>query len=141
MARGDNARRGSRPDRYFLTHTRGFSDRRLSMNRSRIIAALFSLATIPIAGSTAVPGQRSGEPRVFLLGIKGEDREKKSADQAVTKIDNEARKALTSRVESIVSKQATPPSGDKHDYMSQAPYFWRNPNTATGFPYVRRDGE
>ena len=25
--------------------------------------------------------------------------------------------------------------------MSQAPYFWRNPNTPTGFPYIRRDGE
>jgi hypothetical protein len=42
---------------------------------------------------------------------------------------------------SVVYKNATPPSGDKHDYMSQAPYFWPNPNTPNGLPYIRRDGE
>ena len=42
---------------------------------------------------------------------------------------------------SVVTKVATPPSGDKHDYMSQAPYFWPNPNSVNGLPYIRRDGE
>jgi hypothetical protein len=31
-------------------------------------------------------------------------------------------------------------SGDKHDYVSQAPYFWPNPTNASGLPYVRKDG-
>jgi hypothetical protein len=35
----------------------------------------------------------------------------------------------------------TPPSGDKHDYMSQAPYFWPDPKSPNGLPYIRRDGE
>ena len=34
-----------------------------------------------------------------------------------------------------------PASGDKHDYMSQAPYFWRDPTKPDGLPYIRRDGE
>jgi hypothetical protein len=34
-----------------------------------------------------------------------------------------------------------PPSGDKHDYMSIAPYWWPNPKTSNGLPYIRRDGE
>ena len=42
---------------------------------------------------------------------------------------------------SVVDKPQAPPSGDKHDYMSQAPYFWPNPDTPTSMPYVRRDGE
>ena len=42
---------------------------------------------------------------------------------------------------SVVDKEIAPPSGDKHDYMSQAPYFWPNPDTANHLPYVRRDGE
>src|SRR5258705_897572 len=42
---------------------------------------------------------------------------------------------------SVVSKDPTPPSGDKHDYMSQAPYFWPNPSKPDGLPYIRRDGE
>src|SRR5262249_16181055 len=42
---------------------------------------------------------------------------------------------------SVLDKEKAPPSGDKHDYMSQAPYFWPNPETANGLPYIRRDGE
>jgi hypothetical protein len=34
-----------------------------------------------------------------------------------------------------------PPSGDKHDYLSYARYWWPNPETADGLPYVRRDGQ
>lgn len=42
---------------------------------------------------------------------------------------------------SVMDKADTPPSGDKHDYMSIAPYWWPNPNTANGLPYIRKDGE
>src|SRR5262249_13737010 len=38
-------------------------------------------------------------------------------------------------------KPKAPPSGDKRDYVSMAPYFWPNPDTKTGLPYVRRDGQ
>jgi hypothetical protein len=34
-----------------------------------------------------------------------------------------------------------PPSGDKHDYLSQAPYFWPDPTKKDGLPYIRKDGE
>src|SRR5215203_7128777 len=111
------------------------------MNRDRITSTLLFVVMLLAAGGTLVSAQRSVQPRIFLLGIKALDRAKKSGNSSVKQIDDAARKALTSKVASIVSKQATPPSGDKHDYMSQAPYFWRNPNTATGFPYIRRDGE
>ena len=40
-----------------------------------------------------------------------------------------------------MDKKATPPSGDKHDYMSLGPYWWPNPDTSNGLPYIRRDGE
>jgi hypothetical protein len=48
---------------------------------------------------------------------------------------------MTAGPVSIVNKQQTPPSGDKHDYMSQAPYFWPDPSKPDGKPYIRRDGE
>ncbi len=41
---------------------------------------------------------------------------------------------------SVIMKEKTPASGDKHDYMSQARYYWPNPNTANGMPYISRDG-
>lgn len=41
---------------------------------------------------------------------------------------------------SVMDKEGVPPSGDKHDYMSLGTYWWPNPDTADGLPYVRRDG-
>ena len=41
---------------------------------------------------------------------------------------------------SVMDKAATPPSGDHHDYMSQARYFWPDPSKPDGLPYINRDG-
>ncbi|MFF7211408.1 alginate lyase family protein [Streptomyces sp. NPDC008238] len=45
----------------------------------------------------------------------------------------------------VVDKDRVPPSGDPHDYFSQAPYWWpgapRTPDNPQGCPYVQRDGE
>ncbi|MFE2425823.1 alginate lyase family protein [Streptomyces sp. NPDC059373] len=45
---------------------------------------------------------------------------------------------------SVMDKPQTPPGGDRHDYLSQAPYWWPSePSTADnpqGCPYVQRDG-
>src|SRR6185436_4926049 len=41
---------------------------------------------------------------------------------------------------SVMDKQATPVSGNKHDYMSQAPYFWYDSTKPNGLPYMRKDG-
>ncbi len=86
--------------------------------------------------------QHADGPRVFLLDvIAGDLKKQPELKPAIAKVDREATKASKTEVLSIVTKTATPPSGDKHDYMSQAPYFWRNPTTPNGFPYIRRDGE
>jgi hypothetical protein len=42
---------------------------------------------------------------------------------------------------SVMNKKKMSPSGDKHDYMSQAPYFWPDSTKPNGLPYIRRDGE
>ena len=54
---------------------------------------------------------------------------------------NAARAALVAEPLSVTQKGRIPPSGDKHDYMSMAPYFWPNPATANGLPFVNRDGQ
>lgn len=41
----------------------------------------------------------------------------------------------------IVDKQRLPPSGDPHDYHSIGIYWWPDPNSPDGLPYIRRDGE
>ena len=42
---------------------------------------------------------------------------------------------------SVMHKKQTPPSGDKHDYMSIGPYWWPDPSKPDGLPYIRKDGE
>jgi hypothetical protein len=51
-----------------------------------------------------------------------------------------AQKALKDKPVSVMDKNHVPPSGDKHDFISQAPYFWRDTNSPDG-RYIRRDGE
>jgi len=49
---------------------------------------------------------------------------------------------LTAGPWSVMDKKEVPPSGDRHDYLSQAPYWWPNPaGDANGCPYVQRDGQ
>ena len=53
-----------------------------------------------------------------------------------------ANKVLTQKkLYSVMNKVQIPPSGDKHDYMSQGPYWWPDPSKPDGKPYIRKDGE
>ena len=65
----------------------------------------------------------------------------KAVASAVDWLIFQADKALRFEPVSVVTKAIAPPSGDKHDYMSMAPYWWPNPNTPNGLPYIRKDGQ
>jgi hypothetical protein len=110
--------------------------------------AILSAGVRPAAPTCLGVDTAPGVPRVFLLDPKLIDETRRriragdrALDQALAKLLTDAQKALESGPFSVVDKQPTPPSGDKHDYMSQAPYFWPNPKTQNGLPYIRRDGE
>jgi hypothetical protein len=64
-----------------------------------------------------------------------------SLKAAVVDLEREAAKALTMTPVSVMDKGIVPPSGDKHDYMSQAPYWWPDPSKPDGRPYIRKDGQ
>lgn len=64
-----------------------------------------------------------------------------AAGKALKKLIADADKALAVTPPSVMQKSKVPPSGDKHDYMSIAPYYWPNPETKDGLPYVRKDGK
>ena len=61
--------------------------------------------------------------------------------EALEALVERARSALLVEPITIVTKPQTPPSGDRHDYMSMGPYWWPDPDRADGLPYIRRDGE
>lgn len=54
---------------------------------------------------------------------------------------NRADNATKRDYNSVVDKVLIPPSGDKHDFISRAVYYWPNPNSPNGLPWVYRDGE
>jgi hypothetical protein len=101
---------------------------------------------------SAIPGPESpainGYPRTFLLEpvhlhdvrqrIAAGD---KTLAPALNALEREAKGELKAGPFSVMTKEKMPPSGDKHDFMSQAPYFWADPKSSNGLPYIRRDGE
>ena len=64
-----------------------------------------------------------------------------SLQPALENLVKEADEALQTAPPSVMQKSKTPPSGDKHDYLSVAPYFWPDPARSNGLPYVRHDGK
>ena len=60
---------------------------------------------------------------------------------AMEALRREADKALKAGPFSVTLKERVAPGGDKHDYLSLAPYWWPDPKSKDGLPYVRRDGE
>jgi len=88
------------------------------------------------------------EPRVFLLdgaSLLAARRRVYDGDPILAAADQrllqDAETASAVGPFSVVDKDASPPSGDPHDYLSQAPYWWPDPDIDSGLPWVRRDGE
>lgn len=59
---------------------------------------------------------------------------------ALDKLKNEAAQALKFKPVSVMDKDMTAVSGDKHDYISMGPYWWPDPTKPDGLPYIRKDG-
>ena len=125
----------------------------LLFSRTQARFTLVCVLTCFSASAILAQGQqpnRGGDPspRVFLLDAArlhaaraAINQGDKDIEAAWAKLQRDAQKALAEGPFSITSKAVTPPSGDKHDYMSQAPYFWADPKSPNGLPYIRRDGQ
>ncbi|MDQ1639472.1 MAG: hypothetical protein QOF62_2811 [Pyrinomonadaceae bacterium] len=118
----------------------------------KIIQAIFNSCFISLAfvglSSIANSQAKIAAPRVFVIDgreLAETKRRIESGDQtfaaALAKLEKDARQAMQQQSSTVVSKAVAPPSGDKHDYTSQAPYFWPNPAKPDGLPYINRDGE
>lgn len=60
---------------------------------------------------------------------------------ALNDLVKDADSILKTPIHSVMEKTATPPSGDKHDYLSQGTYWWPDPEKPDGRPYVLLDGK
>lgn len=105
-------------------------------------------ATIVTCGTAFGALQTNSQPRVFLadpkilVAAKMElEHTNSTLKPAFDRLLSEANKALDTKPQSVMDKRRVPPSGDKHDYVSQAPYFWPETNADGKISYVRHDGE
>jgi hypothetical protein len=97
------------------------------MSSAVMLAAVAATLLLPGDHLAAVRGRvERGDPRLAA---------------ALVELERDAAAARALRPMSVVDKAVAPPSGDKHDYMSQAPYWWPDATKPKGLPYIRRDGE
>ncbi len=109
-----------------------------------------TLAIALLANSALqTPARAAGDPPRFLGASPGAIQKAKvriaagdkDLAKALHKLVEEADEALHENPPSVTEKTKTPPSGNKHDYMSLAPYFWPDPKSPDGRPYLRHDGK
>lgn len=106
----------------------------------RILSLLFLLCVLlKLYGQT---------PNTFLIDGNHLSQVKKKVEQKdpstlrlVDELKMKADALLNIKLVSVMDKAFTPASGNKHDYMSQAPYFWYDSSKPNGLPYIRRDGQ
>ena len=103
---------------------------------------------IPLLCSSRLSFHETDKPLVIALNIETLSNNKKKIAAkdplilpAFKQLLKEADKALQFGPVSVMEKKHTPPSGDKHDYMSLAPYYWPDPTKPDGLPYIRKDGQ
>lgn len=107
-----------------------------------------TISSVLLSWLPSLAGGQPVKPQVFVLDVKT-----LATNKAAIKANNaavisaykqllkDADKALQFGPVSVMEKKNQPPSGDKHDYMSLAPYFWPDPNKPDGLPYIRKDGQ
>src|SRR5690349_21011278 len=102
------------------------------MKRSLIIACL---AICIISGAQAPNVLIMDANRLLVLKKHGQQ-----YDERISDLKRQADTLLSMKPVSVMDKTFTPVSGNKHDYMSQAPYFWYDSSKPNGLPYMRKDG-
>lgn len=95
------------------------------------------VAPAPVMTSTYY-GYRPGALEKTKALIAQGDKEALAVIKTLTK---EADKLLDDKPLTVTDKKVASPTGDIRDYVSLAPYFWPNPKTKDGLPYIRKDGE
>ena len=108
-----------------------------------MVQVKFGLVWIMLAASACgLRAQTVSVPKTIFVDGAELARIKQNGDAGVIRAARQrADKAMKAVPGSVMDKKSTPPSGDKHDYMSLARYYWPNPNTPDHLPYIRKDGE
>jgi hypothetical protein len=80
-------------------------------------------------------------PEEQLSFIKTNKNKVTNGTSAYKALISKADKELDNELIPVTEKKIVAASGDKHDYISMGPYWWPNPNTPDGLPYIKKDGQ
>ena len=111
------------------------------MLKKKIIPIVLLFLISNVFGQNDLPKIYSGDPGKILSLRKTYLNGELKNDASIKYLKRQADKLLDMAPLSVIEKEQTPPSGDKHDYMSMSKYWWPNPDTKDGLPYIRKDGE
>ncbi|MDP3069503.1 MAG: alginate lyase family protein [Opitutaceae bacterium] len=107
-----------------------------------------SLLALAVLAAAVATSDARAEPRYFAArpGALAAAKARLAAGDAtlqpaLDKLVADADRALAFMPVCVTQKTKLAPSGDRHDYLSTAPYFWPDPSKPDGRPYVRRDGK
>lgn len=103
----------------------------------RIIATIASIVMLPVFAIVANAQAIWDAER--LAKVK-EQVKQPVYGQAFRRLVKDADELLDKQPVTVMQKQKVAASGDKHDYLSQARYFWPDSTKANGLPYIQRDG-
>lgn len=106
-----------------------------------LLACGCATATKPAAAPTARTGLVLLDAQLLAKARRRALDGEAAAVAAVAALRTAADAAMGAGPFTVVNKSVLPPSGDRHDYRSLAIYWWPNPDTPDGLPYVCRDGE
>ncbi|WP_343518844.1 alginate lyase family protein [Sphingomonas sp.] len=131
----------------------------MKLGRTIPLSVLAATAAVGIPAAAAFPSAPAavcqgaegyaaafGGRRTFTLrpgeleAIKASLASDPAVAQAYRALVVQADRALARKPGSVLDKRTIPISGDRHDYVSLAPYWWPDPANPKG-PYVRRDGQ
>ncbi len=130
---------------------------------TRLVAVIGAAVALAIGALVAAPHIKHGTPAaaespvqapptLYALDSAGLQQTKQRAASGdadilrlITRLKADADKALVVPIRTVTYKQTAgiplAPSGDPHDYYSLSDYYWPNPATADGLPYIRKDGQ
>ena len=105
-----------------------------------ILVLVVTFSTAPMFAQSALPDPMPVDAAVLASArtaiAQGDPIHKAALAQLVKRADA----MLAFKPVSVMDKKDLPPSGDKHDFMSLAPYWWPDPSKPDGLPYIRKDG-
>ena len=99
------------------------------------------MESLPRSGDKTSTKEIKMQPITFTFEELVAHREAGVPEAAIAELKSKADAILTKPTIVITDNKLPRPSGNPHDYVSMGPYWWPNPDTKDGLPWVNRDGQ